>query len=420
MWCISDTGENVTAVAYLCDHILDRPTIDHETKIGHTALTFACFHGRLEAVEALLDRGASINRQSCTGRTALMFAALSGNHHVARLLLERGSDLQVQDNEGMKAYDHAYTMHQDVILSIFAKTSRGNIGQAKVEFGQKYDIVPCQWGCGVFDTWSKLENDHHRVCEWRPVICSHCKKHGIKVREKEIHESGECVMKPIECLMCKEFCPSKDLEEHQKSSCPKRIMSCPLNSCAKKIRAENLDRHIQYLCHFRTTTCANGCGADVVMTEMILHLQQMCSKRTIRCKNCGIKLIAASVRQHETSDCQAREIACSFCSQNIPQKNMEEHHSSYCSKVPTPCTNARQGCTWYGSKDKKNNHCSLFCDFSFRVKCPLGCKILQRQVDINKHTTKECCRRVVSCISCRFQCIAASLEDHVKYDCSKT
>ena len=64
--------------------------LDHETSRGHTALTWACVCGQLEAVAALLDEGASLTfAVRKTGRTALHMAAAALCAPVVQLLLDR-------------------------------------------------------------------------------------------------------------------------------------------------------------------------------------------------------------------------------------------------------------------------------------------------------------------------------------------
>jgi len=84
-----------------------RPTLDYETRQGHTALTWASWNGRREAIEILIDRGAEINRCNIEGMTALMFAARNGKTDILRLLIELGADPSLQDINNKTALDHA-------------------------------------------------------------------------------------------------------------------------------------------------------------------------------------------------------------------------------------------------------------------------------------------------------------------------
>jgi ankyrin repeat protein len=65
-----------------------RIQVDAQAMNGNTALMMAAYKGNQAAVEALLARGAAVNR---TGWTALHYAAASGADAIAGLLLARGA-----------------------------------------------------------------------------------------------------------------------------------------------------------------------------------------------------------------------------------------------------------------------------------------------------------------------------------------
>lgn len=70
--------------------LLDNPGIqvDAPAMNGNTALMMAAFKGNRPAAEALIARGAAVNRP---GWTPLHYAAASGDEDIARLLLKRGA-----------------------------------------------------------------------------------------------------------------------------------------------------------------------------------------------------------------------------------------------------------------------------------------------------------------------------------------
>jgi ankyrin repeat protein len=72
--------------------LLDQPGIqlDATAMNGNTALMMAAFKRNRQAAEALIARGAAVNRP---GWTPLHYAAASGDEDVARLLIKRGAKL---------------------------------------------------------------------------------------------------------------------------------------------------------------------------------------------------------------------------------------------------------------------------------------------------------------------------------------
>ena len=85
---INRDGEEGFAVELLLDREFKVPSIDKETGRKH-ALTLAAKTGRLEIMEALLDRGADIEYETRDGKTALMHAAIAGKWDAVKFLVEQ-------------------------------------------------------------------------------------------------------------------------------------------------------------------------------------------------------------------------------------------------------------------------------------------------------------------------------------------
>src|SRR5438105_15186152 len=72
---------------------------------GETALMTAARNGRIEAVKALLARGADVHaKESRRGQTALMWAAAEGNTEVVEALLKAGEDLHERLESGFTPF----------------------------------------------------------------------------------------------------------------------------------------------------------------------------------------------------------------------------------------------------------------------------------------------------------------------------
>ena len=89
---------------------------------GETVLMTAARTGRVDAIDALLEHGASVNaREGARGQTALMWAAAAGQVGVVRLLIEAGADVRAADDEGVSAVDLARTNgHSEVAAALIA------------------------------------------------------------------------------------------------------------------------------------------------------------------------------------------------------------------------------------------------------------------------------------------------------------
>jgi uncharacterized protein len=75
--------------------------VDATAMNGNTALMMAAYKGNLPAVQALLAKGAAVQR---SGWTALHYAAAGGHDDIAALLLERGAGIDAVSPPASGAY----------------------------------------------------------------------------------------------------------------------------------------------------------------------------------------------------------------------------------------------------------------------------------------------------------------------------
>ena len=102
-------GRRVLAVSMLLDRAAKRPNINRETRLmgGHTALTLASRTGRLDVIEALLERGAELEYETLEGKTALIHAASTGKWDTVRYLVEMGANVSHRDHQDKSAIEWA-------------------------------------------------------------------------------------------------------------------------------------------------------------------------------------------------------------------------------------------------------------------------------------------------------------------------
>jgi uncharacterized protein len=104
--------------------------VNHRGQLGFTPLMSTgnplqghVLHGtraeRTEVADLLIRHGAGVNRRSDDGETALDFAALSNNADLVRLLLAAGADRNIKSDQGYTALDIAkfpdYAPNDEVI-----------------------------------------------------------------------------------------------------------------------------------------------------------------------------------------------------------------------------------------------------------------------------------------------------------------
>jgi ankyrin repeat protein len=96
-------------------HLSNQPgCINAVDSNGRTALSWASQRGMLEAVEALLSRGAGVNICTPGGHSPLMYAAQARTPDCIQPLLDAGADVTQQDIEGQTALHYAAGQKADL------------------------------------------------------------------------------------------------------------------------------------------------------------------------------------------------------------------------------------------------------------------------------------------------------------------
>ena len=72
-------------------------SIDEQDNGGQTALMRACYYGKYEIAQLLIEKGADLNQQDEDGWTALIWACSRGRYEVANLLINNGADMNLQN-----------------------------------------------------------------------------------------------------------------------------------------------------------------------------------------------------------------------------------------------------------------------------------------------------------------------------------
>ena len=413
VWCVNDEKKEVSAVSYLLDRPTKRPMIDFETNIGHTALTFACFHARMEAIEALLDRASKIDNKVRGGKTALIYAAMNGKADVIKLLLERGADREIKDDVGKTANDWAFERNFGECLAMLARDRIGDVGSGKRVVGEAKPKIPCCWGCGVLDVAKNLEV-HEAKCVQRLVPCIYCDVDDLQAREKKEHEEKLCKLKPASCPSCKMPMLSQELVPHMNKECMKRLERCQF--CNDHIRFDAMHHHKSLVCKQRLLPCPNECGEDVPHAKMTAHKRTDCSMRWVRCmKGCGQEMRVRDKESHEEHYCPERKIQCEHCKVLWKSQQITDH-LLVCEAAPVKCKNSHYGCIWVGGARLLQRHLDFACDYTYNKACPLGCSLKMKSVDVAEHVVK-CERREVMCEACGESFIAAQVDIHATYEC---
>jgi ankyrin repeat protein len=141
-----ERGESAVMVALREDAmksfqlLIDSPGFDPElpARNGDTALMLAAYKGNLDAVQALLAKGAQVNRP---GWTALHYAAAAGKDDIVRLLLEQSAYIDAESPNRttpiMMAARSGHIMTVKVLLDEGADaTLKNDAGMSAIDFAK--------------------------------------------------------------------------------------------------------------------------------------------------------------------------------------------------------------------------------------------------------------------------------------------
>jgi len=413
--CKNQAEEQISAVSFLLDRLENRPFIEYQSRTGHTALSYACFHGRLRAVKELLERGAVINQVVTSSRlTPLMVAAMKGKTDICNFLIDNGADYQAISVEGKSAFDFARECDATDILTILENARRCIIRRAHAGKNLQHTLYPCKWGCGTFDTDQNLKKSHEKECEWRWVVCKYCNIKNILAKNRIEHETNICKMRPIECVLCKEIIALNDLSLHSRKHCSKRLISCPL--CMQNVEASKMKKHMRLLCNYRKIPCRYSCEHMIPKAFQIKHEREECRNRPARCLRCNDIFQVKDKIIHEKFQCPEREVKCEYCGIFFKINQMNEHNKA-CLKAFVQCTNSKMGCVWNGPRRMLKKHLSVTCSYEFTKLCPLECGLKLRNTDIKDHMKSSCSKRDVMCVFCCETLVFASVDSHLKFNC---
>ncbi|RYH30566.1 hypothetical protein EON65_04750 [archaeon] len=165
-------------------------------------------------------------------------------------------------------------------------------------------------------------------------------------------------------------------------------ISCALQ-CGAIVKREDMMTHIRDYCSLRTVQCRQ-CHKIVVLSQVQYHDRTACVQRTVGCVNafqgCGCLLTPSYMEQHLRFHCDFRLAMCrQYCGTQIPFKLLDMHEQFHCSQRQIECDQCKEPMLAHEYAKHLTDKCALR-----KVKCSVGCGLCFFAKDITHHEKNEC------------------------------
>lgn len=300
---------------------------------GAPALIRAARNGQAETVDVLLGHGARVDAKV---RVCSLRHCGASDSPVA-------CSLRAQDGNGLTAADWARRNGHERVARRLAAAAFGDVGELMGADARGVAWCLCPWGCPAQVPAEEeavvrhartecelrlvrralralsLRRSHAKACpaSLHVTVCvfqlncpNGCDATDIVAAELPGHVV-HCSHRPVDCpLRCGHpHVPWSGVEEHVRTQCSMRVITCPLG-CEASMLAGELPAH-ETTCAFRLLPCPQRCGATVPYCRLYRHTSQQCPQRAALCPlRCGARMHAGEVPAHVADACPCRLAPC--------------------------------------------------------------------------------------------------------------
>lgn len=371
--------------------------INHETRQGWTPFTKAAANGYVSAVQTLVELGAHVNSETRLRHTALTWACYCGHEAVVLFLLRlEAVCVNQQTKEGKTALIHAVTNAQAKIVHHLLLALREQSYPVKAKDAFDTEITALNRRKSVKSAWKRtaagvaptIENK----LEWHETFCNF-----VFSRDQQ----GKSALDYAQELAGSSP-PNVDTTAADNSSSdrnPAQAVHLQLQSAIQDAQS-----HLQYVERneerTRRTKCKLlGCTFTGPKDTMPVHEQHQCSKRTIHCEQCAMPTVFDAQDAHDRFECAMRRVACvnlqHGCHERVLCKELDMHATFHCRKRLFEC---RLQCDKTIRFDEIVLHETMQCPYRV-VECPRGCPATFLAKEGATHRRKLCPKRLIPCVA---------------------
>ena len=208
-------------------------------------------------------------------------------------------------------------------------------------------------------------------------------------------------------LGCGELLKREELVIHEDENCPQRFVKC--DHCNEKIKSCELDGHLKK-CTKMKVPC-DLCGTKMTREDLELHLRYHCGMVQGMCKlGCGVILTRDELRIHEKENCPKRFVKCDHCNTKIKSCELNSHYD-VCPKMEVSCDLV--GCDKKITREEMKLHLKYDCGM-VQETCKLGCGEELTRNKLRIHEKENCPQRKIRCEYCFIEVLFCDKSKHLK------
>lgn len=276
--------------------------VDVEMRDGWTPLVKCAALGHLAAVQELLAMGADLQHETRLKHTAMTWACYCGHEAVVLHLLRVGVDVTRTTREGRTALIHAVCNSQPKIVHHLLIALRN----------RAFPSVPNETfnNVGVSSPSSASDDQQRRkhqgaTTEWHETFLQFVMKRDQYGNTSIDYAEEKCAHASASTPAC-DSSRSTEREDELERSTPADQVLNQLCAVINETKA-----HRDYVLVHRERTQPTQCkhdGCDFVAPKDVLptHEAHYCVKRTVKCERCGELFVFENKQQHEKSECLQR------------------------------------------------------------------------------------------------------------------
>lgn len=188
----------------------------------------------------------------------------------------------------------------------------------------------------------------------------------------------ECQYFEVPCK-CGSRCIRMEIEEHRKSKCILRTVTC--EKCQEEMQFVKMNEHLDTLCSMNTKSC-DLCHEQFPVRELMYHKMVQCPEAETKCK-CEFKTLRKNLKQHSETECPLRKAQCPKCELYMLFKDIPEHIELMCTKNLKPCTICGEEVTVALIDDHIHDDClmvTVTCRYRY-----VGCDHISLRKDMQVH-----------------------------------